>query len=206
MKLKIFKENLAEVNSYLLIKKSESILIDPGFNGKDILDYLEKNEIELTYVILTHGHFDHIKSIEVLAKKYNFELFISKEDKLLLFDDTLNYAKSFGSTFKLPNLKINEVEDNQTIDLLEKSFLVIKTPGHTKGSICILYKDKLFSGDTLFFNSIGRTDLYSGNQTEIFKSLEKLSRTISNDVKVYPGHGESGKMKEIKEVNPYIHK
>lgn len=204
MKLKTFNDNMADINAYLLIKNKEAILIDPGFNGKAIITYCKDKAIDIKHVILTHGHFDHIKDIEILAKDFTYDLFVSKHDKNFLFSDELNYARAFGSTFKLPPLEIHEVEDQQVLNLLDESFQIFLTPGHTKGSICIKIKNQLFSGDTLFYNSVGRTDLYSGNQSTLFKSLEILKSKVSNDVTVYPGHGKSAKMKEIKEINPYI--
>jgi len=204
MKLKKFNENIADINSYLLTKKNDGILIDPGFNGKTIIEYCKNKEIEIKHIILTHGHFDHIKDIEILAKNYDFDLYISTHDKGFLFSNDLNYASAFGSSFKLPKLTINEVKNQQVLRLLEEDFVIFLTPGHTKGSICIRKRNKLFSGDTLFYNSVGRTDLYSGNQSMLFKSLEKIKTKISNDVTVYPGHGKSGKLKEIKEINPYL--
>jgi hydroxyacylglutathione hydrolase len=88
--------------------------------------------------------------------------------------------------------------------LLNEPFLCFYTPGHTKGSICIQYQNRLFSGDTLFADSIGRTDLYSGNMNDMKQSLRLLSERLSNQTVVYPGHGESKKWQEIKEVNPYL--
>ncbi|MBI9008798.1 MAG: MBL fold metallo-hydrolase [Tenericutes bacterium] len=205
MKIKLFKENLAQVNSYLLIKKKKAILIDPGFNGEAIIKYLKENEVVIDYVILTHGHFDHIKDLELLAKEGSFELFVTKEDKFLLFHDEHNYAKAFGSSFKLPNnITIKEVANNDSLKLLEETFKIYSTPGHTKGSICISYQRTLFTGDTLFYNSVGRTDLYSGNQSELFKSIDLLKTKFGNDTLIYPGHGESGKMKIVKDINPFL--
>lgn len=205
MKLKVFNENLAQVNSYLLTKKKHAVLIDPGFNGNDITKYCEEYEICIDHIILTHGHFDHIKGIELISKAFNFDLFVSKEDKKLLFNDEYNYAKPFGSHFKLPNsISIIEVGDKEVIKIFDEPFKIFKTPGHTKGSICISYQKLLFTGDTLFYDSIGRTDLYSGNNLDLNKSLDLLRKNFSNEVTIYPGHGKSGKMKSVKEVNPYL--
>lgn len=204
MKLKIFNKNIAEVNSYLLIKRKESILIDPGFNGQAIIDYCNEQDLNVKHVILTHGHFDHIKSIEMLAKHFSFNIYISKEDKPFLTNNEYSYATAFGSKFNLPDLEVVEVNDGEVLRILDESFDILLTPGHTKGSICIKNERMVFSGDTLFYNSVGRTDLYSGNQSELFKSLEKITKKYSNDVNIYPGHGEHGKLKIIKEINPFI--
>ncbi len=205
MKLKIFSENLAQVNSYLLIKEKHLMVIDPGFNGSKILEFIRNNDMTLEAVVLTHGHYDHIKSIETLAKEYNFTVWVSPNDKDFLFDNEKSYAKAFGSTFQMPNhLKIGLLKEEESLIWNQETFKVIDTPGHTKGSICILYRNWLFSGDTVFSDSIGRTDLYSGNMNEMKRSLQKLIQGISNQVVVYSGHGPSAKWSTIKEQNPYF--
>ena len=205
MRIKKFYDNPAQVNSYLLIKRDKAILIDPGFNGKELVKYCKESCITINYIILTHGHFDHIKGIEDIALEFDFELLVSKEDKQLLFHDKFNYAKAFQSSFKLPsNITIKELSDKESLKLLDETFKVYSTPGHTKGSICLAYQRSLFTGDTLFYDSVGRTDLYSGNHSELFKSIAFLKTKFGNDTVIYPGHGDSGKMKAIKEVNPFI--
>ncbi|MCK5731640.1 MAG: MBL fold metallo-hydrolase [Tenericutes bacterium] len=204
MKLKKINQNLAQVNSYILFKNSNCIVIDPGFNGASINDFCKEKGLSINYVLLTHGHFDHIKDLNLLEKTHQFAVYMSKDDKRLLLDDGLNYARAYGMTFKPIKQVVEYLSDKQTLNLLDEQFKIYSTPGHTKGSICIKYNKKLFSGDTLFFDSIGRTDLYSGNNKEIHKSLALLKTTISNETIVYPGHGDSGSMKEIKQNNPYL--
>lgn len=204
MKLKTFSDNQAQVNTYLLYKNQTAIVIDPGFNGNQIIDFCKQKELNIVSVLLTHGHFDHIKDIPLLAKEFTFELYISEADKSFLKNDQYNYASAFGLKFHLPNLTIIIVKDNQRISIEGETFKVISTPGHTAGSICFGYNRYLFTGDTLFFNSIGRTDLHSGNRNDIKKSIELLKTKISNDTTIYPGHGNFGKLKQIKEVNPYL--
>lgn len=203
--IKTFNQNLAQINSYCLRKQSHIVVIDPGFNGDAIMKFVSEKELTIDAVLLTHGHFDHIKDIELLAKHQSFDLYISVPDKSLLYHDNQNYASAFNSSFHLPNnLVVKMIKDNETIHLLNEPFLCFYTPGHTKGSICIQYQNRLFSGDTLFADSIGRTDLYSGNMSDMKQSLRLLSERLSNQTIVYPGHGESKKWQEIKEVNPYL--
>jgi len=203
--IKTFNQNPAQINSYCLRKQSHVVVIDPGFNGDAIMKYAFNKKLTIDAVLLTHGHFDHIKDIELLAQHYSFDLYISVPDKSLLYHDNQNYASAFNSSFHLPgNLVLKTMKDNETIHLLNESFHCSYTPGHTKGSICIQYQNRLFSGDTLFTNSIGRTDLFSGNMSDMKQSLRLLKKTLSNQTIVYPGHGESGKWIEIKQINPYI--
>lgn len=205
MKLKIFDENVAEINSYVLIKENNAIIIDPGFNGENIIAFCIKDNLSITDVILTHGHFDHIKSLPMIADKFNYVLHVSQEDSKLLANDENNYAKAFGATFKLPNsVAIRTLKHKDILILNDEKFEIIATPGHTRGSICIKYRNWLFSGDTLFVDSVGRTDLFSGSMADLRKSLNLLKTSIGNGVIVYPGHGEHAKMIKIKELNDYL--
>ncbi len=205
MKLKIFSVNLAGINSYLLYKEKNLVIIDPGFNAQAILDFIIENDLKLEHVFLTHGHFDHIKGVETLAKHHDFSVYIGEEDKPLLDCHEKNYAKAFGSGFKTPgNVNVLPIKDGENIKLFDESFAILSTPGHTKGSICIKHNQSLFTGDTLFYDSVGRTDLYSGNMSDLKGSLNKLLKTTSNQTMIYPGHGGYGKLKTIKEINPYL--
>ncbi|XMB72582.1 MBL fold metallo-hydrolase [Mycoplasmatota bacterium WC30] len=205
MKIKIFSENLAQVNSYLLYKDTRGILFDPGFNGNQIIQFCKENEIYIGFVILTHGHFDHIKDMKIIANQYEYHTFIEENDYRLLFEDENNYAKAFGSKFILPkNTVVDKIKNGDTQKIYGEDFKFISTPGHTKGSMCIKHRNLLFSGDTLFYNSVGRTDLFSGNRKDMYNSIDMLKNKISNDVMIYPGHGQSAKMKAIKEVNQFL--
>ncbi len=204
MKLKVFSDNLAQVNTYLLYKNQIAIVIDPGFNGSQILEFCSSKDLKIVAVLLTHGHFDHIKDIQILAKTGPFPLYIGEHDFEMLSNDQYNYAAAFGSRFLLPKLDVVILKNGQVIQIDNETFKVYNTPGHTKGSICIEYGRALFTGDTLFYDSIGRTDLHSGNRNDIQKSIEFLKNKISNDVNIYPGHGNSGKLKAIKDMNPYL--
>jgi len=205
MKLKIFNQNPVNINSYLLIKQKKSILIDPGFNGKAIIKYLFETNIDLNFILLTHGHFDHIRDIQKLAEKYRFKVYISNIDIDLLKDNTKNYANAFGAKFNFPkDIEIVSIKDKEELTFFNESFKLILTPGHTKGSICIKYNQWFFSGDTIFIDSIGRTDLFSGNSSDMQKSLEYLKKKLSNQTIIYPGHGRYSKWKDVKRVNPYI--
>ena len=106
MKLKTFNENMASVNSYLLYNDRFAIVIDPGFNGSDIIEFCKEKNVNLKYVFLTHAHFDHIKDLPLIAFVYDITVYVSKEDKSLLYNDGFNYARAFGANFKMPNKAI----------------------------------------------------------------------------------------------------
>lgn len=205
MKLKKFTKNLAQINTYVLYENNHTIVIDPGFNGTKVLDFCTEHHLQIEIVILTHAHYDHIKDIPLLAKTHQFEIILEEQDYPLLFDDEMSYARAFGATFTLDkSIAVKKVVSGDCFDFYGNKLSFLSTPGHTKGSMCIIYRNMIFTGDTLFTNSIGRTDLYGGNQNEIYRSLELLKKKISNDATIYPGHGDHGKMKHVKEINPFL--
>ncbi|MFO7969989.1 MAG: MBL fold metallo-hydrolase [Candidatus Izemoplasmatales bacterium] len=205
MKLKIFNENQMDVNSYLLINKKKAILIDPGFNGKDIEFYCKTNGIAIDSVLLTHGHYDHIRDISFLKDYFDFLIYIHNDDYKFLFDGKLNFSQSFNRNYKLDkSYKIKKIKDNDKLELIDLVISVIHTPGHTPGSSMFHYNNFVFSGDTLFYDSIGRTDLFSGNFNAIRRSINKIKNHFSNNTIFYPGHGRHGDLNTIKKVNRFL--
>ncbi|MFW5794501.1 MAG: MBL fold metallo-hydrolase [Bacillota bacterium] len=205
MKLKILNDNRMDGNSYLLISKNNSILIDPGFNGDIILKYLEKNQINLLSILLTHGHYDHIRDISLLKNYYDFDIYIHNDDYKFLFDEKLNFSQSFNRSFKLDkSLNIKTISNNDILEIIGLKINVIHTPGHTPGSVIYNYNNKIFSGDTLFYDSIGRTDLFSGDFNAIRRSINYIKNNISNEKIIYPGHGKYAPLKEIKKINRFL--
>ena len=192
MKPVVFSQNAASINSYLLKYKNECIVIDPGFNGQEIIDYIALNQLILSKVLLTHGHYDHIRDIRKIAVNHNFVIYIHEEDLSALKDDKLNYATFFGGSFKLKDSQpIVTLKNNDKIPFGESEILVIHTPGHTQGSCCFEYEKMIFTGDTLFEGDLCRTDLIGGSQKLIEKSISDLFQSHSNEYIVYPGHEQS---------------
>jgi len=205
MKPVIFNQNSASMNSYLLAYKDECVVIDPGFNGEDILAYIELHQLKLIKILLTHGHFDHIRDIRLLSKKYDFVVYIHQADKPMLSDDKLNYSNFFGSSFKIKDdIKVIELNHEDTIDFGRDLFRLYHTPGHTQGSSCFLYQRMLFTGDTLFEGDLGRTDLISGSQKLLEKSIVQLFRWMTNEIIVYPGHENQTTIGEERKNNLYV--
>lgn len=199
MRIKKFEQFLGESfseNTYLLSINDKCILIDPGMIGSELQTELDKYELQ--FVILTHGHADHFLGI----KDLKVPIYISKTDLFLVRHPEYSYANQFNN-----NDKFNDKEfiDITKLPLFEgKKFKLFSTPGHTKGSMCVQIEDRLFTGDTLFVDTIGRTDLYSGNTNEITKSLRLLEEKIGNNTIIYPGHGGKAKFKIVKQRNSYL--
>lgn len=160
-------------NAYLIISDNEAGLIDPGGNLKEILTEIEKRKLKLKYIINTHYHPDHTACNELIKEKTKAQILIHKDEKTAI-------------DFKPDRF----LEDGDKIKIGNLSLKVLHTPGHTKGSICLVGKDFIFTGDTLFQFGYGRTDLAGGSNEEMRASLSKLFRVLSPGMVVYPGHGQ----------------
>ncbi len=194
-----------DVNSYILAKENQALVIDPGFNGEAIIRHCQSHDLKLNVCLLTHGHIDHIRDLKMLLEEYDLKIYIYGEEAEFLYNPNLNLSTMFKKEFILDkNIEIHKVEDQETIDFVKEKLKVIHLPGHTRGSMGIIYNQHFFSGDTLFFDSIGRTDLPTGNGGKIFTSLKKIKVSLSKNTVVYPGHGKGGRLAEILQVNPYF--
>ena len=185
------KENVMEQNTYLLLKDNEGILIDAGASLKEIKKY----NVKIIAILLTHSHFDHILYLEEVQKYYNCPIFISEDDKQGLFNTKLNLSilwKSFKFNGDLSLIKT--FKDNDILNLNAFSIKCLLTPGHTLGSSCFLIENNLFSGDTLFADSIGRADFPNSSPVKQKSSLERLDKLNYNIL--YPGHGRTSTKQE----------
>lgn len=193
--LKIHKLTLGmyQTNTYIIHEASSKAccVIDPGYRADTILKELDSLGLTLEAILLTHGHFDHVGAVKDLAADTDCRVFLCAEDTVLppmftagklYFTDT--YTE--GSILNVAGLYIH----------------VLHTPGHTPGSVCLLAEDALFSGDTLFAGSCGRTDI-GGSWPDIQNSLKRLAG-MEADFRVFPGHGESTTLAQEKRYNPYM--
>ena len=191
---KILNGRLAEF-CYLLHDENskECICVDPGYDSERIFRVIDKENFIIKEILLTHGHFDHTLSCYDMQKRFGSNVYISKEDEELLFNAEHNYANLINKT-SFEKFEIKKfLYDNDELELLGYNVKCISTPGHTKGGMSFYFEDKklLFSGDTLFYETYGRTDLYGGSYVDIKNSIENKLFTLPNDVMVYPGHGDA---------------
>ncbi len=193
-----------QVNCYIVydVNLKKAIIIDPGEQAQKVINKIETLNLQPELLINTHGHFDHIFSDDIIREKYNIPLAIFKDDVEMLSDSNSNLSQYMDNpiTIKQADIIFDKEEVKETSFCKYK---VIHTPGHSKGSICILIDDILFSGDTVFKYSIGRTDLPDGNYNELMQSLEKIKK-LSKNITIYPGHGPVTTLKEELENNPYF--
>ena len=206
--IKSFCFNPFRENSYLLWNEEggECVVVDPGCYDEAETGVLEvfviSHRLTLKAIWLTHGHFDHIFGVAHLSRKYSVPVYMSPKDRMILKRDP-GYALGVG--LKAPDVSFETVDlaDGQILDM---SFKVISTPGHTPGGVCFYSEaDKiLLSGDTLFAGAIGRTDLDGGDyDKEIVGIMEKLM-LLPGDVEVYPGHGHVTSIAEERTTNPFL--
>ena len=188
MKLFPFYGHGWESNCYVLISGSEALLVDAGIECSPVTSLLLRENATLRYIVLTHGHFDHTISVDTLRKETGAKLLIHEDDAEMLSDAEKSALYHFFGTRKAYQSAEHLLRDGDTISLGEETLRVIHTPGHSRGSICLLTDGMLLSGDTLFDGSYGRYDLYGGDAAMLFSSLKSL-RNLDPSLTVHPGHG-----------------
>ncbi|MFH1093166.1 MAG: MBL fold metallo-hydrolase [Candidatus Omnitrophota bacterium] len=190
-----------DTNCYVLAgkKSREAVIIDPGADADSINAVLERNSLKLNCIILTHGHYDHIGALD----NFDAPVYIHTDDLEFMKNSSMNLSASFGVDKKI-DVKVKGLKDGEIISVGDLKFSVIHTPGHTPGGICLKIGSMLFSGDTLFRNGIGRTDLPGGSFEQIINSIKKRIFTLNDDIIVFPGHGPATTIKEEKEGNDFL--
>jgi len=192
------------VNCYIIgdEETKKGAVIDPGGSIEDLLNTIRAHELDIEYIILTHGHGDHIGAVQYLKNMTNSKIVAHVDEKELLGDKDKNLTSKLG--FGIVEIDADEyVKDGQNIKLGNLNLEIIHTPGHTPGGICIKIDNIMFSGDTLFAGSIGRYDLFGGDYEELKKSLNKLSK-LDDEITVFPGHGPATRLGIEKTTNPYM--
>ncbi|MFA5007234.1 MAG: MBL fold metallo-hydrolase [Candidatus Izemoplasmatales bacterium] len=192
-------------NAYILKDGSEAIVIDPGFNGAAILKWLTDNDCRLAAVLLTHGHYDHIRDLRLLQKTLSFPLYVHPLDLPFLSDDAKSGATFFGGSFRLRgNQEVRLYADGDDVPFGKGTIRVIHTPGHTPGSVCLLVGDDLFTGDTLFRGDLGRTDLEGGSNRDLEVSIGRLFKAAKDSAIVRPGHDDPTTLGAERRDNPAV--
>lgn len=202
--MKVISEKFGSMdnNCCLIIdeKTNQSALVDCNEFSQKMIDMI--GETDLKYILLTHGHFDHIIGVKSVKEKYGAQVVISKEDEPMLNSAKLSLAVFCNAPQNNVDADII-VKDGDEITLGETKIKVMATPGHTSGSVCYIAENCIFSGDTLFYCSCGRTDFPSGSPEQMMSSLQKL-KALDGDYKVYTGHNNLTTLDFERKNNPYM--
>lgn len=193
-------------NCYLFacMDTKKAVVIDPGADAKRIYRWVLEKGLKVEYILLTHGHVDHIGAVDELKELLGDVLVgIHADDAGMLTDGRKNLSSYFG-----PGLVLNKadllLQDGQELMIGKERLKVISTPGHSPGGACFLCSEGLFSGDTLFAGSIGRTDFPGGSMNQLLDGVKKKLLILPEDTRVFPGHGEETSIGEEKRDNPFL--
>ncbi len=191
-----------QVNCYLVAGESGALLIDPGFFAPEIEEFLNENAGKERLILLTHAHYDHIGAAERLREATDVKIAVGEYENSFLSDPDVNLSRMFG--YKLNPFSADILlKDGETLQVGDICAGVMHTPGHTSGGVSFLIGNILFSGDTLFYHSIGRTDFPTGDYGVLSKTVKKLYELDGNTA-VLSGHGPETTIAEEKNNNPYI--
>jgi len=183
-----------------------AVVIDPGFDANSeanrIFKFVEAKSLTATYILNTHGHPDHICGNVIIKNRYRAPILVHEEDARLLGERGKQIAETFGFQHCSPEPDVL-LHDGQSVQFGKEVLTVIHTPGHSQGSVSLLGRDEVFSGDTLFAGSIGRTDLPGGSSSQMISSLRRL-KALREDMIVYPGHGPVTNIGKENHSNPFM--
>ncbi|MGE5356477.1 MAG: MBL fold metallo-hydrolase [Deltaproteobacteria bacterium] len=210
MKIKTFVFNPFQENTYIIYDETgECCIIDPGCNStneeKKLTNFIEVNNLTLKYILLTHGHIDHILGLDFIAGMYSMNPFIHPDDLFLIHSGTA-IANMYGLDFIPYSGSTIDIKDRDTIRFGNSKLTAIHCPGHSPGGVCFYSADFkiLISGDVLFHTSIGRTDLPGGDYATLINSIQSNLMILPDDTNVYPGHSEFTTIGFERYNNPFL--
>lgn len=191
------------VNSYLIVNEKKGFFLDPGSGIRPLLVKAESDKIEIEAILATHGHIDHIDGVNRVKEKFNVPFYANSLD-MELIQSVQMQARMFGVPDPGKIIPDKNLPSNGEIKIAGLTLELYHTPGHSKGSVSILIDDVLFSGDTIFNFSIGRTDLPGGNYEELITSIQKNILTLPDETRVLSGHGPETTVGREKKMNPFL--
>ncbi len=201
MNIKTFISGPIDANNYLLTDNNEAVLIDCSEVKPELLNALDG--LKLKYILLTHGHFDHVLGVNGMREKTGAKVLVNKAD-VERMEESANIMETFGVSGIATPKADDFIKDGDILKFGNTEIKVIGTPGHTEGGVCYLIGDKLFSGDTLFKNSVGRTDLPGGDFAKLSKSIKNNLFNLEENTTVYPGHGPTTSIGYEKQYNELV--
>ena len=212
MKINHYVVGQVQTNCYVVIndETKECFIIDPGASAKQLADRIRKEEFVPVAILLTHGHFDHAGAAEELAKEFDIKIYAHEAEKDTLENPRKNVSWMVGAS-EVYHADIF-LKDEQELELAGFKIKVLHTPGHTEGGCCYYIKEEavIFAGDTLFAQSVGRTDFPGGSMSQIVRSIREKLLTLNDagnletDIMVYPGHNDPTTIETERMNNPYL--
>lgn len=192
-----------DVNCYLIEFKKKCYIVDPGYEKERVIEYVQSNNLEVLGILLTHGHIDHIGAID----SFDVSVYIHEKEYEIIEDNYKNGFMFYGKEkpYDLDSINIVKINENSIIKIDNKRIEVIHTPGHTVGSVCYKFEDDLYTGDTLFKETVGRWDFPTGNLDTLKSTIVNLIESMDEDIRIHPAHGESSTIREEKRNN-YFYK
>ncbi|MDD3839780.1 MAG: MBL fold metallo-hydrolase [Clostridia bacterium] len=203
MDVKIYQNGLLQENCYLVYDQDIGVVIDPGGSGNLINDFISKKGLSIKYILLTHGHYDHIGAVKEVKDFTKAQVAIHKNDSKMLTDP----SKNLSLYSKVQHDRINPdlmLEEDMVLGCGRFNIVVLHTPGHSLGSCCFVIQKMIFTGDTIFAGSIGRTDFVGGSHESIMDSINNKLLVYDDDYLIYPGHGPSSTIGKEKRQNPFL--
>ncbi|MGL5207458.1 MAG: MBL fold metallo-hydrolase [Acidaminococcaceae bacterium] len=205
MKIIAMEVGVIGTNCYLVINEEQKtgVIIDPGGDADQILEKINQKGISVEAIFLTHGHSDHIMAVDEVRAATGAKVYIAEADADMLTKANSNLSVYMGAAreFRAADVLF---ADGQTIKAAGLNFKVIATPGHTKGGICLVCEDTIFCGDTIFSESIGRTDLPGGSYSQILDSIKNKILVLPDEMKLLPGHGPATTVGWERRRNPFL--
>lgn len=202
--IKLKPLSVCDTNSYIAVSKAgNAALIDAPADADYILGEIEKRGLTLKMILLTHGHFDHVGAVADIAERTGCEVYIHERDLTKLTDPESQLIQFFHVRGYRPYAGAKPIGDGDIIKLDEIEFDVIHTPGHTSGSVCYIADDVMFSGDTLFARSVGRTDMPDGSYEDLMRSMAVI-KDLGGDLRILPGHMGETTLETERRLNSYL--
>jgi len=205
MKILVMEVGMIGTNCYIAVNEETNagVVVDPGGDSDKILNVIKKHDIKIEAIFITHGHSDHIMGLDEVRKATGAKVYISKADEPMLKDADRNLSMFIGQNKTFAGADEN-FTDGQELVVAGIKFKILATPGHTPGGVCILADNVVFCGDTVFAESIGRTDLPGGSYEDIIKSIKDKILPLADNVQLLPGHGPATTVGWERRRNPFL--
>ncbi|MFZ2324721.1 MAG: MBL fold metallo-hydrolase [Ignavibacteriaceae bacterium] len=211
LQIKKLTFNMFSENTFVVWDEitKDCAVVDPGcfdeYEEKELSDFIEKNNFKVKYLINTHCHIDHIFGCEFIKEKFS-PVYLAPEKDIPLLENVNVQSKKMGIEFSTSILPDKYITEQTVVELGESELKFLFTPGHTPGEYCIYFQDEKFciTGDVLFYDSIGRTDLWGGNYDDLIKSIREKLLTLPDETTIFPGHGQQSTILRERTENPFL--